>query len=86
MSVETTTCYVLICDGCKAPLVDYEHVAPHYPSPSELMLDARGLFGWSTDGRGVWHCRECPALTFDDGSHAIPGQLTLPKDDRPAAS
>ena len=77
MGVETVTYFQLVCDCCGEPLVGEEGEPLECISADPLQLDARAGMGWTTDGRGAWHCRTCPELEWDDGSHIIPGQLSL---------
>ena len=78
MGLTKISCHVLVCDDCGEDLVDpMDSVQPHYPEGGPMELDARSLYGWTTDGRGLWHCGECPPLVFDDGSQVMPGQLVL---------
>jgi len=82
MGVTRIDCHVLVCDGCGEDLVDpVDDCPPHYRESAELQLDARCLYGWTTDGRGLWHCGECPPLVFDDGSFVMPGQLALGREE-----
>jgi hypothetical protein len=78
MGVRALTCFELTCDGCGEVMTDDTGEAMvGFDSPAGLQLDARADMGWTTDGRGTWHCPTCPELVFDDGSRVLPGQLML---------
>lgn len=70
-------CFELACDGCGEVMAIGGVPAFGFNSPAGLELDARAHMGWTTDGRGTWHCPFCLELAFDDGSHVLPGQLLL---------
>lgn len=75
--VQELPCFELACDGCGEVMAIGGVPAFGFNSPAGLELDARAHMGWTTDGRGTWHCPFCPDLVFDDGSHVLPGQLLL---------
>jgi hypothetical protein len=53
------TCIVLLCDRCGAPLGCEGEM--HFDTVDHMSRAAVDL-GWSTDGKGRWHCEECPCL------------------------
>jgi hypothetical protein len=75
--VQGLPCFELACDGCGEVMAIGGVPALGFNSTAELEIDARSHMGWTTDGRGTWHCPFCPDLVFDDGSHVLPGQLLL---------
>lgn len=75
--VQELPCFELACDGCGDVMAIGGVPVFGFNSAHGLELDARSHMGWTTDGRGTWHCSFCPDLVFDDGSHVLPGQLLL---------
>src|SRR5207247_7724917 len=58
-----------------------EPFARHYRENQVRLMEAEAeTFGWSTDGRGRWHCAECLALEDEHATGkagVIPGQAEL---------
>jgi hypothetical protein len=81
MGRKRVTCVVLECDRCGAALEGDEPFARHYRENQVRLMEAEAeTFGWSTDGRGRWHCAECPALEDEHATGkagVIPGQAEL---------
>jgi hypothetical protein len=70
-------CVVLECDRCGMALEGPGAFAVRYPQNQARDLEQQAeTLGWSTDGRGRWHCAGCPDLAPDAGGDTA-GQGSL---------
>jgi hypothetical protein len=66
MGRKRVSCVILECDRCGAALEGDEPFVRHYRENQVRVMEAEAeKFGWSTDGRGRWHCGCCPALEVE---------------------
>jgi len=81
MGRKRVTCVVLECDRCGAALEGDEPFVRHYRENQVRRMEAEAeQLGWSTDGRGRWHCDDCPPLEDEHATGKaalIPGQAEL---------
>jgi hypothetical protein len=81
MGRKRVSCVVLECDRCGLPLEGDEPFVRHYRENQVRLLEAEAeSFGWSSDGRGRWHCAGCPALEDESATGKVavmPGQAEL---------
>ena len=70
-------CLELACDACRDVLSDGAGEL-HFQAVPGIDPAARAE-GWTTDGRGHWHCDRCPPLLEEDlgGEMVTDGQLSL---------